>query len=460
VSRIAIRWRLTIVFVVAMAVVLSLVGLVLYERLGSSITGQINDRLTARGDVVAGLIATEGLVDAAGDSSLRSEDAFIRVVDPAGRVVASTPGVGIPNAPVPSSNTPRFVELNVIEPDGDTEPARLRIGQVARPDGAYVVTIGESTSDRRDALRGLLTQLWLLGPIALVVASILGYLVSRAALRPVDEMRRMADQIGADATGPRLPIPGAADEVQRLATTLNAMLDRLDAGMRRERRFVADASHELRTPLALLQTELELAQRRSRTPQELEAAIDSAKQEVDRLARLAEDLLVLAAADEGRLPLRASQLDTGDLLHGIGRRFAQRAAAAGRDLRVGSVPGLVLVADRLRIEQALGNLVDNALRDGAGTVRVEADREGDAVLLRVADDGAGFADDLLPDVFERFARADGIRTNGAAGLGLSIVQAIATAHGGVAVASNRAEGGAQVVIRLPAEGPPKSAGEP
>ena len=450
-SRVPIRWRLTIVFVVAMAAVLSIVGLVLYQRLERSITGQINDRLAARGAAVAALVETDALVGAAADNGLRSEDSFVRVVGPDGRVVASTPGVGVPPMPAAPSGVPRYVELNVIERDGDSEPARLRIAQVDRPAGTYVVTIGESTSDRRDALRGLLTQLWILGPIALVAASLLGYLVSRAALRPVEEMRHRADQIGADAAGTRLSVPAASDEVGRLATTLNAMLDRLDAGLRRERRFVADASHELRTPLALLQTELELAQRRSRTPQELQAAIDSAKQEVDRLTRLAEDLLVLAAADEGVFPIRPTPLDADDLIQGVARRFAPRAAAAGRVVRAEASPGLVLLADRLRIEQALGNLVDNALRDGAGPVLIAAEAERDAVTLRVEDDGPGFATALLPTVFERFSRADGVRSNGAAGLGLSIVQAIATAHGGVAVASNRAEGGAQVVIRLPVE---------
>ena len=170
--------------------------------------------------------------------------------------------------------------------------------------------------------------------------------------------------------------------------------------------------------------------------------------------------MVLAAADEGRLPLRPMRLDAEELLQGVARRFASRATASGRAIRVDSAPGLVLVADRLRIEQALGNLVDNALRDGAGTVLIGAERELDAVVLRVADDGPGFADAQLPGVFERFSRANGVRSNGAAGLGLSIVQAIAIAHGGMAVASNRAEGGAQVVIRLPCERPPEVAPAP
>jgi signal transduction histidine kinase len=227
------------------------------------------------------------------------------------------------------------------------------------------------------------------------------------------------------------------------------MLDRLDAGLRRERRFVADAGHELRTPLALLQTELELALRRPRSLDELERALRSAAEEVDRLARLADDLLVLASTADGRLPLQTTTFAAGELLAGVARRFRPRAEAAGRALETVSPPDLVLSADRLRLEQALGNLVDNALRHGDGTVRVEAASDGSGVALRVSDGGAGFPAGLLPRAFERFSRADEARSRGGAGLGLAIVEAVAHAHGGRAEAVT--DGGAVVAVRIPAE---------
>lgn len=318
--------------------------------------------------------------------------------------------------------------------------------------GAYLVTVGESVTDRRDALVGLRTQLWLLGPVALLLASLLGYLVSGAALRPVELMRRRAASIGADDADARLPLPAAPDEVRRLGETLNDMLDRLDAGLRRERRFVADASHELRTPLALLQTELELATRRPRSAAELDAALRSAKEEVDRLVRLAEDLLVLAAADEGRLPLRPSAIDVAELMQGVVGRFDGRAAQLGREITV-TVPDQTSVwADRLRLEQALGNLVDNALRDGRGRVALRTTATPDQIEFCVADEGDGFPGELLPEVFERFTRAGGVRSSGTAGLGLAIVKAIATAHGGSARAANRPGGGAEVTFSIPQTG--------
>jgi signal transduction histidine kinase len=215
------------------------------------------------------------------------------------------------------------------------------------------------------------------------------------------------------------------------------MLGRLEAGIARERRFVADASHELRTPLALLSTELELAQRRPRSPEELRAALDSAAEEVDRLTRLAEDLLVLARADEGQLPLRREEIQVKDLLETVAGRFNQ-------NVEVGVQDGDSIVGDRLRLEQALGNLVDNARRHGAGTIRLEAERRDDRVEIRVSDEGPGFPPELLPHAFDRFTRGDEARERGGTGLGLAIVAAVAKAHGGRAHAA-----GSTVTIELP-----------
>src|SRR5262249_11541251 len=152
----------------------------------------------------------------------------------------------------------------------------------------------------------------------------------------------------------------------RLGVTLNEMLGRLEETLARERRFVADASHELRSPLALLKTELELALRGRRSPDELEASLRSAAAETDRLAQLADDLLVLARADQGRLPLRREPVPARELLTRVAARFRARGRAAGRPIEVVAADGLVASADELRLEQAVGNLVENAFRHAAG----------------------------------------------------------------------------------------------
>jgi len=235
-------------------------------------------------------------------------------------------------------------------------------------------------------------------------------------------------------------------------TTLNEMLDRLRGSYDRERRFVADASHELRTPVAVIKAELEGALRRAPADPDLRESLRAAVDECDRLAQLAEDLLVLARSGDGALAVRPAPLDPAELLEHVRTRFSARAAEHGRALRVDAEPGLILDADELRLSQALGNLVDNALRHGAGAITLSARRAGEEVELAVADEGAGPAPEVRPRAFERFARGDEARTRGGAGLGLAIVRAIAEAHGGAAELGD----GARVVLRLPSQVGPSS----
>jgi len=244
-----------------------------------------------------------------------------------------------------------------------------------------------------------------------------------------------------------LPVPPADDEVSRLGTTLNAMLERIEDGLARERRFVADASHELRTPLATLQAELELALRRSRTTQELESSIRSAAAETDRLSRIADDLLILARAEQGMLRLRPEPTDLVDLVKTVRARFEARAELEGRSVTVDANEAPVATVDRLRLEQALGNLVDNAFRHGQGPIRITAGGHNGTVELHVLDHGLGFPPEFREHAFEPFSRAT--PSGEGSGLGLAIVQTIAQAHDGTVGAALGRDGGADVWIRLP-----------
>jgi signal transduction histidine kinase len=298
----------------------------------------------------------------------------------------------------------------------------------------------------------LQTLLLIAGPLALVLASIAGYEVAGAALRPVERMRAEAEQITERRLSDRLAVPVARDEVGALGRTLNALLDRVERAVARERRLVSDASHELRTPLTTLRAEVDLALRGDREPAELRAALESAAEEAERMTRLADDLLVLARADQGRLPLQPQTLAAAELLETSARRSAAKAEAIGRAV-VANADGageLALLADRDRTIQAIDNLVTNALRYGDGTVVISARRRDAFVELHVCDSGPGFADSMLDAAFERFARGDHARASGSgSGLGLAIVDAIARAHGGEAGVGNRREGGADVWIALP-----------
>ncbi|HEU5489919.1 MAG TPA: ATP-binding protein [Gaiellaceae bacterium] len=435
-NRLPIRLRLTLVFALVMAIVLALLGGFLYYRLGSSLDERIADDLESRSATLAELVRAG---DAAGlePALLRGEEGVVQVIGPDG---ASLLPSDDPVLAAGELELARHASLRI-------ERAGFRLR--ADPVRDSVVVVGESLEDRDEALDALLRQMLIALPLALLASSAIGYVVAGAALRPVEAMRRRAAEISSDTPERRLPLPRASDEIRRLGETLNEMLARLDAGLTRERRFVADASHELRTPLASLRTELELVSRRARTQAELESALHSASEEVERLVRLAEALLVLARADDGELGLRVQRHSASDLLDAVARRNRARSAACARELVVSAPRDLDLRGDRERLEQALDGLVDNALLHGGGAVYLDARAEDGSVVLAVSDEGDGFATGFLPHAFERFSRSDAARTAGGTGLGLAIVDAIARAHGGSAQATNGAGGGAHVWIVLP-----------
>jgi len=451
VSRLPIRIRVTLAFAAAMALLLAALGVFVYShveaQLDETIDQGLRDRIAEATTVVASSDPDElreGRLLAEG------EESFGQILTPDGEVLDTTRQLGDRPALGPAdlraaSAGPVYVEREL----GD--PARLLAAPVSAERRELIVVVGAALDDRDEALSSLAAVLAIGGPIALLLASLAGYAAATAALRPVESMRRRAAEISAERPDERLPVGGADDELRRLGETLNAMLVRLEGALERERRFVDDASHELRTPLALHKTELELALRHGTEASQLRDAIGSAIEEVDRLIQLAEDLLVVARSDERGLELRRQPTDTGELLAAVATRFEARAAQAGRRVVVAaSTDAGSLSVDRVRVEQALTNVVDNALRHGAGDVTLEGRRANGRVELHVSDSGPGFPSEFLEHAFERFSRADAARGRGGTGLGLAIVETIAAAHGGSAHAVNRGGAGADVWIELPA----------
>jgi two-component system, OmpR family, sensor kinase len=448
VSRLPIRIRLTLAFTAVMTVVLIAVGAFAYARVSADLGSALDQSLRARADDLATTAAHPGGTAGDGQRLVSKDESLAQVIGPGGSVTYSSAGLGA--TPVLSAGELARARSGPVFLDRDGVgrfDERLRL--LARPASGRVVVVGATREDREEAL-GSLEDVLLIGlPVALLLSALAAYGVATAALRPVNAMRAEAADISRLGSGRRLPVPQGRDELARLGGTLNEMLDRLERSAERERGFVASASHELRTPLALLRAELELALREGRTPEELREAVASAVGESDRLVQLAEDLLVLARADEGRLPVRPEPLDAGELLESTARRFEARASESGRGLRVQGSNGAGVEADRLRAEQALANLVDNALRYGEGDVELAAEATSDGVRLHVLDRGPGFEPSLNGQAFDRFTRGDRARSRGGTGLGLAIVDAIAHSHGGSAGAAPREGGGADVWIELP-----------
>jgi two-component system, OmpR family, sensor kinase len=412
-SRVPIRIRLTIAFAAAMLLVLAAAGVFVYAWVRADLDESLTETLQTRAAVVARSGAAAGAAD----------DGFAQVLAPDGRVLEAAGGARGPVEPV----------------SGDRRVPG--IDGTARVLASGRVVVGQSLDDRDEVLAGLIAAFAIGGPLAVALASLLGYALAGAGLRPVEAMRRRAA-----AGDERLPLPRAHDEIRRLGETLNEMLARLRGSLERERRFVADASHELRTPLAVLKTELEAALRAGDAGPASRAAIAAAIEECDRLGQLAEDLLVIARTAEGGLPVRPEPLAGRPLLEGVRDRFSERAEREGRAIRV-TGGDITVTADPLRIRQALANLVDNALRHGGGDVVLGAHADDGGVALEVSDAGPGFPPDIAVRAFERFTRGDRARTRGGAGLGLAIVRAIAEAHGGRATLE-----GATVRLWMPSQG--------
>jgi two-component system OmpR family sensor kinase len=452
--RLPIRLRLALAFAGTMAVVLAATGAFVYLRLQSDLDRGIDQTLASKATDVTALAASRerGLRQPADGPLAEGGETFAQILTPGGRIVDAPPSLR--SRPLLTRDELRRATLGTVrvervEGRGLEDPSRLLATPVRARGQRLVAVVGAALDDRDEALGSLAAVLLIGGPVALLLASLAGYGVAAAALRPVESMRRKAARVSVTTPGDRLPVSPARDEIARLGETLNEMLDRQEAAFARERAFVGDASHELRTPLAILRTELELALRGERSAPELEAAVRSAAEETDRLDQLAEDLLVIARADQGRLPARLARAPAQTLLERARERFQRRAADAGRTIRIESSAEVVVDADPARVEQAIGNLVENALRHAGGEVVLAVESRDAAVELHVRDEGPGFPPAFLGSAFERFTRADPARSRGGTGLGLAIVDAIAVAHGGSSGACNRPQGGADVWISLP-----------
>jgi len=439
VSRLPIRLRLTLVFALIMAVVLLLAGGLVYARVSHNLDSALDQQLRSRAQDVSALVRGQGTLRSTSGTLVEHGESFAQLLNASGSVLDETSR---------SDRMPLIAARDFNR--ALDEPARMLAVPVQRGSRRLVLVVGTTRENRAETLRSLRDAFLIGGPIALLLASLAGYGLAGSALRPIEAMRRRAADISASSLDDRLPVPPGRDEVSRLGETLNEMLTRIGDGLARERRFVADASHELRTPLALLKTQLELALRHSRSTDELEAAIRGAAEDTERLSRIADDLLLLARAEQGRVPLRRELVDVADVMETVAGRFRPRAESELRDLSVAGDDPLVISADRTLLEQALGNMVDNAFTHGAGRITLRAEQHNGTTELHVLDEGKGFPADFLHHAFERFSQAQKTTTEGS-GLGLAIVETIAEAHDWQALAANAPDGGTDVWLVLTVE---------
>jgi heavy metal sensor kinase len=335
-------------------------------------------------------------------------------------------------------------------------PVRFAAQRVSVAGEDVTVHVVEPLRDLLGALREYQLYLIILTLIALLLTATVGYWMSRRALAPVEQIRRDAEAIDPSDLTTRLQVPATDDELARLARTLNAMLARIESGFRSIEQFTADASHELRAPLALIMAAAEVSLRRERTSEELKDVLRKVVREARHMSNLVENLLDLARGDARQRHMELAPVDVAPILREIGAEMIPAASAKGLTLTA-EIPEreVSVLGEGTQLRRLFLILVDNAIKyTEAGSVRLSLDDTGGEVIASVADSGIGIGNDAVPHVFDRFWRADKVRsrTAGGAGLGLSLAAQIVQRHNGSIAVDSELGQGSIFTVKLKASG--------
>ena len=443
--RLSLRSRLLLIAVTGVAVALAVGSVALYTVLRVLTYRTLDASATATATEVADLVDTGKLPDPIPVTG----DQIVQVIEGSGRVVSSSVNGDRLNALLLPDELSAAVRGGHPAVSGSrvgrSSPLRIAAVRAGTREAPRTVVVASSLDAIQDSQRALRWTLLATYPLLLVVLGLIASRVIAAALRPVEELRSVADRISGTGQDTRLPVPESRDEVHDLAVTLNSMLDRLAAARARQRSFVADAAHELRSPLASMLTQLDVADHLG----EGTAVTQDLRPEVVRLIGLVESLLVLARLDRDSPPAGLpSAVDLGPLVAEAVRR-QERA----EDMQV-DVPDLAVRVPADHVRRVLDNLLDNAARHAAKTVVVTAQVASDMAQLHVDDDGAGVAPENRERVFDRFTRLDEARDRdaGGSGLGLAIVRELVRRDGGEVTLDSAASGGLRVCVTWPLAG--------
>lgn len=433
--------------VVALTLVISAVALVALVR--QSLVAGLDDALLSRAESVAAQTRSNPAPDI---PSTPRQDSLVQVVDASGAVIASTANIHGDEAVLTAPPAKRGTTVSTLtdSPLDSTASFRVVAYPVDLASGPGWVYAVASTASVEEATASLVSLFWLGLPLVLIVVCVTVWYAVTFALRPVERIRRHAADIEASDLTQRLPVPPARDEIARLATTMNEMLDRLETASDRQRQFIGDASHELRSPLAGLRAQVEVALQHPETA-DMKHTLTAVRDEANRMTRLTEDLLYLAQSTEISPMTLPAPIDLDDLALDEVRRLR---ALGDRDVAAHIEAARVQGSAR-DLARLLRNLIDNAYEHANTAVWINLRTVDETAELTVADDGPGVPAEQRETVFQRFARLDSSRprhtTGGGFGLGLAIARQIAIAHGGTLTAHERGEGapGVQFLVRIP-----------
>ena len=445
--RASVRTRSAVAAAGVMTVCLAIAGGVLLLVLYRSLESTAQNAAAARAEQISEQLRTDTPREL--DPSLLVTDSqvgAVQVVDDTGMVLAASNGAPTSPLATPSLSDGQARSMGRVEDPAGQSDYWVFARATAVPDGTVTILVGAD----REPVESVVTKVGALlafgSPAIIALVVLATYRLVGAALEPVEAIRARVASISSTDLAQRVPVPPTRDEIAQLATTMNAMLARLESGRAAQHRLVSDASHELRSPLATITTALELASGR---PELVDNDLldESLLPEARRMHQLIEDLLLLARSDEDAMELRHEDVDIDDLL----------LAEASRLRGVGSVHAVTRIAacravgDRAALARVIRNLVDNAVQHASSTVTMACHPESGHAVITIADDGPGISAHDRERIFQRFVRLDPARTrsSGGSGLGLSIVEQIVRSHHGTVAVGDAARGGAVFTLRLP-----------
>lgn len=484
----SIRFKVTILYMLILALTLLSFSAILYHYVAKSLYGNMDTLLRTKADGVAQAVsaywatervgtrrygmAQEGIAqqEAIDFSTIAAKwvqekskdptllDIIVQIYDQAGSLVASSKNTqGITsvsghNVVAVLEGKSCFDNLTSSFPTKKSLRLRVFIAPVVQDDKvAYIVQVASPLTAIESALNILKFTLFLLFPVTVLLTGMMGTLLAKATLHPVGSMIRTIHGITAETIRSAIPVPETNDEIQKLAETFNDMLRRLDKAFTSQKRLFQDLSHELKTPLTIMKGEFEVALKKARTQEEYAAIVKSSLEEVDKIAKLVDNLLILASFEsKGILPER-KEIDLNLLVQGAVNSIRKLAERKDVAVRFSQKEGLVVSGDEQQLKQLFLNLLDNAVKytPSKGTVAVTLEAEKGMAKVAVTDTGIGIPEAELGKVFDRFYRADRSASRQGFGLGLSIVRSIVDAHKGTIEVVSRPAAGSTFAVRLP-----------
>ncbi len=458
-----IKWKLTIWYGGILAVILIIFSSGVYIYFKNSLEKSIDVKIKSIAEVLASSMTEEHGANVFGNFERYLENVlgkkpkgkFIQIIDSSGKIGAKMNDMETDAIPTRFNTTERALKGEIVYETIEDENPRLRMITMPILDNkkiTSIVQVGSSLADFDETMRKLLIIMIISIPTSISVAIIVGYFMAKKSLKPVDQIRKTAVKISSSNLDERIDIKGRKDELGRLAETFNAMIARLKDSFQRINQFSIDVSHELKTPLTILKGETEVALRKDRDNGEYITLLHSNLEEIDRMARIIDDLLLLSKADMQDMKLNIENISLRDLVADVCMNMKIFANNKEISLIVDELADVRLIGDELKLRRMLWNIMENGIKytPKGGVVNISSYTNDGYVCINVKDNGMGISGDDIKYIFDRFYRADRSRKReSGSGLGLSISKWIAEAHKGAIEVASQPSKGSQFLIKLP-----------